>query len=198
VLLLKREATFLLFLEEGWENLCLLGGIYSRIRFRRRGYWIGQAILLRFPSAHNCSPSILLLHKRKAAPEMLVRQWQLVVVMLLGEGLLSGCMRSVPPPPLPVVAGGSVDRGREVIVQYRCGSCHRIPGIRNAKGVFGPPLNLIARQTTLAGNFPNVPSSMVQWIKSPTSMKPKTAMPDLGLSEQQARDAAAYLYTLHK
>jgi cytochrome c1 len=27
-------------------------------------------------------------------------------------------------------------------------------------------------------------------------MKPRTAMPDLGLSEQQARDVAAYLYTL--
>jgi cytochrome c len=139
-----------------------------------------------------------LFHKRKAAPEMLVRQWQLIGVMLVGGGLLSGCMRSVPRQPLPVVPGGSAARGREVMVQYRCGSCHLIPGIRHAKGVFGPPLNLIARQTTLAGNFPNVPSSMVQWIKSPTSMKPETAMPDLGLSEQQARDAAAYLYTLHK
>lgn len=31
---------------------------------------------------------------------------------------------------------------------------------------------------------------------SPRSMKPKTAMPDLGLSGQQAKDVAAYLETL--
>ena len=126
------------------------------------------------------------------------RPWQLTIVMLAAAEMLSGCMRSVPPQPLPVVAGGSANRGRAVIVQYRCGSCHEIPGSRHANGVFGPPLDLIARQTTLAGNFPNVPQTMVQWIMSPTSMKPKTAMPDMGLSEQESRDAAAYLYTLHK
>jgi cytochrome c1 len=36
----------------------------------------------------------------------------------------------------------------------------------------------------------------VHWIESPTSMKPKTAMPDLGLTQTQATDVAAYLQTL--
>jgi cytochrome c1 len=60
----------------------------------------------------------------------------------------------------------------------------------------GPPLNFMARRTTLAGNFPNDPHHLVQWVMNPEEMKPRTAMPDLGLSEQQARDVAAYLYTL--
>jgi len=54
----------------------------------------------------------------------------------------------------------------------------------------------LARRSIIAGNFPNAPNYLVQWIRTPDKMKPKTAMPDLGLTEQQARDAAAYLYTL--
>lgn len=95
------------------------------------------------------------------------------------------------------VAGGNAIRGEQVIAQYKCGSCHTIPGIRNAKGVFGPPLTDWADRGTIAGDFPNNPKTLVSWLKSPTSMKPATAMPDLGLSEQQARDAAQYLETLH-
>jgi len=62
--------------------------------------------------------------------------------------------------------------------------------------VFGPPLTSFGDRTYIAGNFPNVPKNLVHWIMAPQMMKPKTAMPDLGLSEQQARDVAAYLYTL--
>lgn len=93
-------------------------------------------------------------------------------------------------------AGGNPLRGEQIIVQYKCGSCHTIPGIRNARGVFGPPLNDWAFRNIIAGEFPNDPKTLVSWLKSPTSMKPKTAMPDLGLSEEQARDVAAYLDTL--
>jgi cytochrome c len=36
----------------------------------------------------------------------------------------------------------------------------------------------------------------VQWITVPQSIEPNTAMPSLGVTEGQARDIAAYLYTL--
>jgi cytochrome c1 len=84
----------------------------------------------------------------------------------------------------------------QIMVQRKCGSCHTIPGIRDANGVFGPPLTSFGRRSFIAGNFPNRPDNLEHWIMAPTSMKAKTAMPDLGLSEQQARDVAAYLYTL--
>jgi cytochrome c1 len=48
----------------------------------------------------------------------------------------------------------------------------------------------------IAGELPNSPENLVRWIKSPQSVEPGTAMPTLGLTDQQARDAAAYLYTL--
>jgi cytochrome c1 len=96
----------------------------------------------------------------------------------------------------PRVSGGDARRGAGVIEQYGCGSCHTIPGVRNAKGLVGPPLLWWSRRTFIAGELPNTPENLVRWVQSPQSVEPKTAMPTLGLSDQQARDVAAYLYTL--
>lgn len=106
---------------------------------------------------------------------------------------LPGCNR-----PTPVLAGniGSPERGKAAIQTYGCGKCHTIPGIRHADGVVGPPLVSVADRTYIAGNFPNTPDTLTHWVMDPKSMKPKTAMPSLGLSEPQARDVAAYLATL--
>lgn len=71
-----------------------------------------------------------------------------------------------------------------------------IPGIDHADGSFGPPLIAMSRRTYIAGEFPNVPQNLVHWIQSPPSMKPKTAMPVLGLAQQEATDVASYLETL--
>lgn len=116
--------------------------------------------------------------------------------LILVAELLSGCTGGKALRSYHVATGGNVARGEQVIVQYKCGSCHTIPGIHNANGVFGPPLNELSHRSIIAGDFPNEPEILVHWVQSPTSMKPATAMPDLGLSEQQARDAAAYLETL--
>ena len=116
--------------------------------------------------------------------------------LLLLVSVLSGCTGGKALSSYRVATGGDAARGEQVIVQYKCGSCHTIPGIENARGVFGPPLNHMARRSVLAGDFPNEPQTLVRWVMSPTAMKPETAMPDLGLSETQARDAAAYLETL--
>jgi cytochrome c1 len=37
---------------------------------------------------------------------------------------------------------------------------------------------------------------MMQWIENPPAVDPKTVMPNLGVTEQDARDIAGYLYTL--
>ncbi len=80
--------------------------------------------------------------------------------------------------------------------QFGCGSCHRIPGVAAAEGNVGPPLDAIARRVYLAGLVPNTPDTMVHWIRSPKSVDPRTAMPDLQVSEAHARDMTAYLYGL--
>jgi cytochrome c1 len=71
-----------------------------------------------------------------------------------------------------------------------------IPGVRDARGLVAPPLMMFGRRTFIAGEVPNTPENLVRWIQSPQSIEAGTAMPALGLTEQQARDVAAYLYTL--
>jgi cytochrome c len=93
-------------------------------------------------------------------------------------------------------SGGNARAGKALLQAYDCGSCHVIPGVPNAHGLVGPPLYFWARRTYIAGELPNTPGNLVKWIESPPSVEPGTAMPTLGVSDQQARDMAAYLYTI--
>ncbi len=92
--------------------------------------------------------------------------------------------------------GGDAERGKAAIEHFACGSCHTIPGVQGAEGRVAPPLNFFSRRTFVGGEVPNTPDNLVRWIKDPKSIEPGTAMPTLGVSDQQARDIAAYLYTL--
>jgi cytochrome c2 len=91
---------------------------------------------------------------------------------------------------------GDAANGRLLLRQFGCGDCHRIPGVAAAQGNAGPPLDAIAKRAYLAGRLPNTPDNMVRWIRSPKSIDPKTAMPDLSVGEAHARDMTAYLFTL--
>lgn len=96
-------------------------------------------------------------------------------------------------PPLPA---GDAERGRLLLRQYGCVSCHRIQGVAGRSGDVGPPLDGIARRVYLAGVLPNTPENMARWIRSPQEFEPGTAMPDMQVGEDQARDMVVYLYTL--
>ena len=92
--------------------------------------------------------------------------------------------------------GGDAARGKALIRQYGCGSCHTIPGIPGAEAVVGPNLQGIATRAYIAGVMPNVPENMMQWVMDPPGVDSKTAMPNLHVTATDARDIAAYLYTL--
>lgn len=92
--------------------------------------------------------------------------------------------------------GADPQSGRNKIAYYGCGSCHEIPGIAGAKGLVGPPLTRIASRVYVAGVLPNTPENMVQWIRNPKAVDEKTAMPVLNVTEADAWDITAYLYTL--
>lgn len=95
-----------------------------------------------------------------------------------------------------IATGGNPQQGKQLIRSYGCGACHIIPGVRTARGLVGPPLYAFGSRTIIAGELPNTPPNLVRWIQNPKAVEPKTAMPDLGLSKEQATDIAAYLYTL--
>ena len=96
----------------------------------------------------------------------------------------------------PAAASGDPDQGAKDIAMAGCGACHMIPGIPTARGLVGPPLDHMGRQIFVAGLLRNTPDNMVTWLRDPQAVVPGNAMPDMSLSEQQARDITAYLYTL--
>jgi cytochrome c1 len=93
-------------------------------------------------------------------------------------------------------AQADAGRGRAAIERHGCVACHVIPGIDNPGSNVGPPLDKIATRGYIAGVLANTPENMRRWLRDPPAVDPLTAMPDLHLSEQEASDIAAYLYTL--
>jgi cytochrome c len=93
--------------------------------------------------------------------------------------------------------GGDVERGRVALRQYACGTCHVIPGVTGADALVGPPLNGIGTRRYIGGILPNTPANMMRWIRHPQDVSPLSAMPELGVTEDDALDMIAYLYTLH-
>jgi cytochrome c2 len=115
-------------------------------------------------------------------------------MVVIGVG--AACSSSPGRTPPPQVPGGNPSRGKALIEQFGCGSCHTIPGIRGADGKVGPPLVDWSERGYIAGELPNSGPNLVRWITDPKGVEPGTAMPDLGVSDAQARDIAAYLFTL--
>jgi len=95
------------------------------------------------------------------------------------------------------LTGGDLRRAEAHFMRYGCAGCHTIPGIARANGLVGPQLNSISRRVYVAGMLPNSPENLIRWIVNPQEVNPKTAMPVTGISEKEARDVAAYLYSLN-
>jgi len=110
---------------------------------------------------------------------------------------LTGCGRTAPAPSNATRAGaGNITEGEVVIVRAACGSCHYIPGIFDADGRVGPPLNRFGRRAFIAGMLPNSPDNLAYWLRFSQKVVPGNAMPNTELTQREARDAAAYLESL--
>jgi cytochrome c2 len=93
------------------------------------------------------------------------------------------------------ITGGDPERGRALARDRGCGGCHVIPGVPRATGL-GPSLERVTSRVYIAGVLANSPGNMVRWLQDPPALDPLTAMPNLHLERHDARDIAAYLYTL--
>ncbi|MHB8671235.1 MAG: cytochrome c oxidase assembly protein, partial [Acidimicrobiales bacterium] len=133
-------------------------------------------------------------HADTAGRRMTVMAVGALAVLLLA-GALAGCgsgQRAAP----SEVPGGIPDQGAAAIGHYNCGSCHEIPGIGGAHGLVGPPLWKFKRRSFIAGELSNTPENLMRWLRDPKGVEPGTDMPNLGVTERDARDITAYLYTL--
>ncbi len=117
----------------------------------------------------------------------------LVVLSALAAGGCGGGPGREPPPQVP---GGNPELGLEAIGARGCESCHLIPGVKNATGLVGPPLIHWAGRGFIAGRIPNNGDNLIQWLMDPQAVEPGTDMPNLGIPEDEARNIAAYLFTL--
>jgi cytochrome c1 len=93
------------------------------------------------------------------------------------------------------IVGGDPDKAIAAMVRHGCGGCHQIPGVRMPGGRAAQPLSGMAERLYVGGAVENTPSNLVGWIVNPKAYDPRTAMPVTGISQAEARDVAAYLYS---
>jgi mono/diheme cytochrome c family protein len=75
--------------------------------------------------------------------------------------------------------------GEELFADYGCIGCHRV---RGKGGELGPNLS--------RAGFMLQPQFIYRWVRNPQSFKPKTRMPNLNLSEEDALAVTLYVSTL--
>lgn len=124
----------------------------------------------------------------------MTRRLILGALATVAVAVVAGC--STPSTPPAEVPEGDPARGARLIGELGCGSCHSVPGVRDAHGLVGPPLDHFGSRAYIAGELVNSGANLQRWIRDPQSVEPSTAMPNLGVSEIDARDIAAYLLTL--
>ena len=135
-----------------------------------------------------------------------MRPWLLAAAAtLVGLALMAACAVAHSSNPLSSsasqarlteLAEGDPVRGWQALQAYGCNTCHTIPGVPGADALVGPPLDDWAGRGYIAGSLTNTPANLVMWIQSPQEIEPGTAMPDMAVSETDAWNMAAYLFTL--
>jgi len=88
---------------------------------------------------------------------------------------------------------GDAGRGKKIIGQYACQSCHTIPGVTGSEVDVGRPLKGLARRPVIAGRLAPTQDNLIAWIRNPQAIDPRAAMPAMGVTESDARDISAYL-----
>jgi sulfur-oxidizing protein SoxX len=107
---------------------------------------------------------------------------------------LSACLDKSEVP--RALAGADPQRGRDIVERNACAACHEVPGVDWPKGQVGGPLAGFAGRPLIAGRLPNQPDVLVRWLRDPPALAPGAGMPPQALSVAEARDVAAFLYTL--
>ena len=96
------------------------------------------------------------------------------------------------------MTGGHVAAGKAAVDRVGCSACHQFSSATGMQGKVGPSLAGVAVRAEIAGRLGNTPENMLLWLRRPQQVAPGSGMPDQNLSERDARDIAAYLYTLRR
>lgn len=139
-----------------------------------------------------------LLKPEKLRPNMVSSMPRLPIDAQQAADLAAYLTRGAQPESGPV--SGDPKAGRLVLETKACGTCHVFSGVPelpvkptlatpwqkgNDAMELAPDLRHTRDRTTFA--------KLTRWLLDPAQVKPGTLMPNLGLSEAEAKDAAAYL-----
>ena len=107
--------------------------------------------------------------------------------------VLGACKQ--PPDEVVTTQSSAEERGRVAIKQVGCGACHEIRGIDWPRGRAGPSLIGFDDKTPIAGELANTPAALAAFIRNAPAVVPRSTMPPMPVTEREARDIAAYLYS---
>lgn len=95
----------------------------------------------------------------------------------------------------PAEPSGAAAEGKALYARSACVGCHTIRGV--SAGVLGPDLTHFGSRALFgAGLWPTTAEHLVPWLKDPPALKPGAKMPNLNLTDADARALAAYLLSL--
>jgi cytochrome c oxidase subunit 2 len=96
--------------------------------------------------------------------------------------------------PAPEPSGDAAE-GKAIYTRSACVGCHTIRGV--SAGTLGPDLTHFgSRQLFGAGLWPTNADNVVAWLKDPPALKPGSRMPNLHLTDPEAKALAVYLTSL--
>ena len=107
-------------------------------------------------------------------------------------------MQTLGPKPAGATARQAPDagyaEGEKLFTAKGCIACHSLVAVNAPKGMVGPNLaNVGARSYIAAGTLKNTDENMAHWIRDPQGIKKGVLMPNLGVTEAEAKALAAYL-----
>ncbi|MFQ6112470.1 MAG: c-type cytochrome [bacterium] len=90
--------------------------------------------------------------------------------------------------------GGSVRRGRKLVESVGCKGCHVVTAKDREVRKTDVPYDVAPELTKIGSKVE--PDWLYAWIRNPKQYNPNTTMPNLRLTDSQARDIVAYLMSL--
>jgi cytochrome c2 len=99
------------------------------------------------------------------------------------------------------MADADAARGKEIVSRKGCFLCHEFTGASRADVTMEVPPMAAEAFATGHSQAPDLritrarfrPDALAKWIRDPSSVRDGALMPALGLTEEEARDAAAYI-----
>jgi len=136
----------------------------------------------------------------KASVALLVIALGLLALSFVDWGAAAAAVAPVPAATDKAVPERSpAERGRDLFLTKGCATCHRYEGLSTTRilsGIDGEPADWSLAD---AGGAPDLthyrpdPGFVRSWLKDPRAIRPNTAMPDLGLRQEEIEALLAFL-----